>query len=150
MRTEPLPKYQYRLHTWGGFYNAEFKIIHGLEEGDYYFNTFEAREKFIDERRAISDELNATQLVLSTWEGFACNVNTVLHRVSEYLGERVYTTDVIANVEYTLEDAKHRLEHKWYPGFNDYPFGETFDYTDKRFKVLQEWVTGAFTTKLNF
>jgi hypothetical protein len=43
------------------------------------------------------------------------------------------------------------MDNKWYPGFNDYPFGygsETEDiYSSEDFIIIQEWVSGAFDLK---
>ena len=41
------PKYQYHVLTWGGFYNTEYKAVHGLEPGDFLFDTESERSAFI-------------------------------------------------------------------------------------------------------
>lgn len=37
------------------------------------------------------------------------------------------------------------LKTKWYPGCNGYPLGEDFDYENNKVKIIQEWITGAFS-----
>ena len=39
------------------------------------------------------------------------------------------------------------MENNWYPGFNDYPLGENFDYNENKVTVIQEWITGSFLVK---
>ena len=139
------PKYQYHVLTWGGFYNTEHKAIHQLEPGDYLFDTQEARDAFIAERRALETKLDAECLMVSLSEGFHCDVRTVLHRVSEYKGKRAYTTYDLG-INYNLSTAAYHLQNKWYPGFNDYPFGDDdgiYDKGNPDFKILDEWITGA-------
>lgn len=37
------PKYEYHLHTWGGFYNKEYSEIHKKPNGDFWFESYEER-----------------------------------------------------------------------------------------------------------
>ena len=138
------PKYQYHVSTWGGFYNDEHKAIHGLDDGDFVFDTKQQREAFIERRKEISRKLNAHHLALSLSEGFTCDVRTVLHRVVTINGEQHYSTYDMG-INYPFNVAMYHMENKWYPGFNDYPLGEDFDYDSADIKVLQEWITGAMT-----
>lgn len=133
-------KYKYHLLTWGGFYNTYHK--HDFKAGDYLFNTLEEREAYIKLLEKTSKDLNAQVLMTSLSEGYTCNVRTVCHRVSEYKGQEYYTTWDLG-INYSFNTAKFIMEDKWYPGFNDYPLGEDFDYEDLEFKVLSEWITGA-------
>ena len=136
------PKYQYHVCTWGGFYNSEHKAIHGLEDGDFVFDTEQQREAFIERRKKTSKELNARSIVFSSSAGFTCDVRTVLHRVVTINGELHYSTCDMG-VNYQFNVAMYHMENKWYTGFNDYPLGEDFDYDSADIKVLQEWITGA-------
>lgn len=135
------PKYLYYLLTWGGFYNEEHKKIHGHEPGDAYFSTYEERDRYIRELMKISDKLNAKELMIATSEGYYFGMTT-LHRISKYKDRIVHTMKEM-EINYSLISAEYHLDNKWYPGFNDYPFGEDFNYDDNDFKVLQEWITGA-------
>lgn len=133
-------RYQYMLHTWGGFYNKQHN--HTYKPGYYRFSTPEMRQAVIDELTATSDRLKARMLVIQCSEGYTCDTPTVLHRVIEYNGDRYYTTyDMGAN--YTYDAARYHLEYKWIAGFNDYPLGEAFDYT--KVTLIQEWISGAFS-----
>ena len=136
-----VPKYEYHVFTWGGFYNDEHKAKHKREPGDYWFDTVEEREAYIKELESISKQLNAQVLMINRTEGFDCRTRTVAHRVSEYKGIRAYTTRDLG-INYEFSAAKYMMENNWYPGFNDYPFGD-IDYTSEEFKVVGEWITGA-------
>ena len=136
------PKYQYHVKTWGGFYNVEHKAIHGLSKGDYFFDTEEERSQWIAERKEISERLNANALVFTETEGYTCNVRTVCHRITRFEGRKYYTTSDLG-VNYSYSAAMHWMEYKWYPGFNDYPLGDEFDYENIKLKT-HEWITGAF------
>lgn len=138
------PKYQYHVKTWGGFYNEEYRAIHGLEEGDFLFNTEEERTDFVNQRRALERDLAAKSLVVVKTEGYHCNVCTMCHRICEYQGVEYYSSDDLG-VNYSRSAAEYWMEWKWYPGFNDYPLGRDFEHYDsKHFKVKAEWITGAF------
>ena len=134
------PKYEYHLFTWGGFYNDEYFKIHQKPKGDFWFNTPEERQVFIEELEEIEKQLGAHHLAMTKSEGYCCRIRTVLHRVVEYEGKRYYS-EYDMGINYPIGTAKFHLEYKWYPGFNDYPLGEDFDYS--KVKVIQEWVTGA-------
>lgn len=134
------PKYQYHVLTWGGFYNERYKEIHGLEGGNYFFDTEEERTEFIKNRRKVADLLSANYLMISTSEGFCCDIETIIHRVIEVDGVQYYSQRSMG-VNYPFSAAKYFLENRWYPGFNDYPVGEDYDYSDV--KIVKEWVTGA-------
>lgn len=137
-------KYEYHLYTWGGFYNEEYFKIHQKPSGDFWFNTPEERQQFIDELRAIEEKLNARHLVMTMSEGYCCRERTVLHRVIEFEGKRYYS-NYDMGVNYPFNAAQYHLEYKWTPGFNDYPLGEDFDYDENPVKIIKEWITGAFS-----
>lgn len=136
------PKYEYHVHTWGGFYNKEHKDIHKKESGDFWFNTKEERQSFIDELRTIEKQLNARHLAMTLSEGYCCRIHTVLHRVVEWQGKQYYSSYDMG-INYPFGAAKFHLEWKWTCGFNDYPLGEEFDYHKNKPIVIQEWITGA-------
>ena len=136
------PKYKYHLHTWGGFYNEQYSKIHQKPQGDFWFDTAEARQQFIDELKVIEEKLDARHLAMTLSEGYCCRINTVLHRVIEWEGKRYYSKYDMG-INYPFSVAKYHLEWKWTCGFNDYPLGEDFDYDENQPKVIQEWITGA-------
>lgn len=143
-------KYEYYLYTWGGFYNEEYKNVHNEEKGAKWFNTFEERDQYIDKLKNIEKELNAKHLMMVRCEGYFTRIPVKIHRVSRYKDEYKYTSDEFWP-DYGYDAAKYHLEYKWYPGFNDYPFGENFDYSirNKEFEIVKEWISGCFEYKIN-
>jgi hypothetical protein len=137
------PKYEFHLYTWGGFYNKEHLKIHNKPRGDFWFDTAEERQHFIDELKSIEEKLNAKILCMTLSEGYCCRVKTVLHRVVEWEGKRYYT-NYDMGINYPIDAARYHLEWKWTCGFNDYPLGDDFDYEENKPKVIQEWITGAY------
>lgn len=136
-------KYQYHVKVWGGFFNEEYKEIHKQEPGDYVFDTIEERNLFIQNLKVIETNLDAKHLAISITEGFDCVTRTVLHRVCEMNG-KFYKTEYDMGINYPYSSAQYHLDYKWYPGFNDYPFGDNFNYQRKDWKVVSEWITGSF------
>jgi len=136
-------KYEYHLLTWGGFYNEEYWKTHGKTSGDFWFDTEEERQAYMDELKSLEWLTESPCLAIKLSEGYNCRIRTVIHRVVEWKGERHYSSnDLGAN--YPFNSAQFVLENKWYPGFNDYPLGEDFDYENNEVKIIQEWITGAF------
>jgi hypothetical protein len=138
-------KYEYLLHTWGGFYNEGNQKIHGELSGDHYFDIEKERETYLIKLKDIAKEIGTydCRLMNHKEEGFTVRTPPMLHRISEYKGEQVHTTRD-GRVLTKYDDCEYMLEYKWYPGFNDYPFGEDFDYEQEDFKIVQEWITGSF------
>ncbi|AUR81667.1 hypothetical protein NVP1089O_18 [Vibrio phage 1.089.O._10N.261.51.F9] len=136
-------KYEYCLHTWGGFYNEEHAKIHKLEAGFHYFDTVGERDEYLKQLRKIESELGAQYLATSEFEGFHCRIPVVCHRICEFEGKQYHTKDELPPC-YGFSSAEHWMENKWYPGMNDYPLGEEFNYYDQGFKIVAEWVEGAF------
>lgn len=50
-------KYEYLLHTWGGFYNKEHQDKHGEVKGYHYFDTEQERSDYLAKLRKIETEL---------------------------------------------------------------------------------------------
>lgn len=67
-------KYEYLVYTWGGFYNEEHAIKHGLKSGNHFFDTAEERLKYINQLKEIEIDLNARHLVYTTTEGYNCRI----------------------------------------------------------------------------
>lgn len=136
--------YLYYLYTWGGFYNKEFQDIHGYIGGGRNFNTAKEREEYLDTLKQVEIKLNARHLAFRTCEGFNTLVPTILHRVVEYKGNQYYSNNDMG-IGYPYGAAEYHMQWKWYPGFNDYPLGEDFDYDKEKFTIIQEWITGSFS-----
>ena len=140
------PKYEYHVLIWGGFFNDEYKKIHKKEEGNYWFNSKSNRSKFIKELKFIEEKLNARHLAISESEGYHCRTTTKLHRIIKFKNKEYYS-EYEMGINYPFDAAMYHLEWKWYPGFNDYPLGEDFDYENNKVDIIQEWITGAFNFK---
>jgi len=134
-------KYEYLLHTWGGFYNDQYSKIHKKKDGFIYFDTKIERDTYVKELEVIEQRLNARHLVIKLSEGYNTRTIIMLHRVIKFDGKEYYS-EYKLSPNYEFDVAKYHLENKWYPGFNDYPLGEDFDY--EKVKTVQEWITGAF------
>lgn len=74
-----LNKYEYAFKTWGGFYNEEFKKLHGREQGTFYFDTRDERdaEVFVLESLKTLYCPNAMNLVIQKFEGDFARYSTV-------------------------------------------------------------------------
>lgn len=70
-------KYEYLLHTWGGFYNPEYQQIHGKKEGYFFFDTMKELQDYLHELRLIEKALDAFQLMSSIYEGRHVRYRTV-------------------------------------------------------------------------
>jgi len=135
-------KYQYALYTWGGFYNDKNSESHGELDGLHLFDSDSEREKYLYYLKKLEEECGYKYLAHTKWEGYDCSTTPTLHRISSFNGEEVYTYyDMDMKMSYS--SCEYHL-NKWYPSHNDYPFGEDFDYSQKGFKVVKEWVTGSF------
>lgn len=133
--------YEYYLLTWGGFYNEEYQIKHKEISGHHHFESDTDREKYVKKLRRIEKKLGARHLAINRHEGYTCREETVLHRVIEYSGIQFYSKCSMG-VGYDYSTAAYHMEWKWYPGFNDYPLGESFNYNNV--KIISEWITGHF------
>ncbi len=141
------PKYEYVLRTWGGFYNF---YQHGYTPGTFYFESWGDRERYIEElniaKREVaahgSDFEKATNcIVMVLAEGYHLRSMVTLHRIVRYQEEEYYTVCEMFE-GCSFEQANYHIKHKWYPGHNDYPFGEDFNY--EKVTIVSEWITGAF------
>lgn len=135
--------YEYCLYTWGGFYNEEYWCKHQQSPGAHYFKTAEDRDRYENSLRSIESEMSAYSLMTVKWEGRDARFPITCHRTIRVNGFEITTHYDVAPIR-TLEGAVYILEHKWYPGVNDEPFGEDFDYSTV--KIVNEWVTGPFDT----
>jgi|TARA_Y100000310_G_C20369064_1_gene662649 hypothetical protein len=136
-------KYEYLLFTWGGFYNKEHSKIHKEKAGYQFYDSKEERDAYVLKLKKIEQDLGAKHLMISKYEGYNVRIETVLHRVIKFRDKEYYSNYSLA-LAYPYDLAKGHLENKWYPGFNDYPLGEKFDYENNDIEIVQEWITGAF------
>ncbi len=134
-------KYEYLLNTWGGFYKKEYRKLHGMRPGYHYFNTENERKSYLLTLKEIEKKLNARHLATTLSEGYNCGVITTLHRIINFDNKEHYSKYKMSP-NYPYDAAQYYLTWKWYPGFNDYPLGEDFDYD--KVEIVQEWITGAF------
>lgn len=135
--------YKYAVYTWGGFYNEEHQSIHKHRGGIHLFDTKEQRSEYVNMLKTIEHDMKAFHLCCQLIEGFNCEKPVLLHRVSEFNGKCVHTKNE-SYVIRTYSAAEYIMNYKWYAGFNDYPFGEDFDYSQEGFHVIQEWIEGCF------
>lgn len=99
-------KYEYMLHTWGGFYNKEHQENHGYKEGYFWFDTKEAREAYISELKEVEQRLNARMLVISTEEGEHVRYRTIAKMVFVYQGKE-YPYEYDFGFAYSSESAEY-------------------------------------------
>lgn len=97
-------KYEYLLHTWGGFYNH--KDQHGYKEGYFWFDTEAARDDYILELKDAEQRLNARHLVVVKEEGTRVRYRTVAKCVFVYRGKK-YPTEYDFGFAYPAEDAEY-------------------------------------------
>ena len=152
-----IPKYQYGVYVWGGFWNEENIKVHGIaDKGAHLFDTWAKRQEFLikleEAKLNLSFHIMANgryndNVICSTlYEGCDIENLPVIHRLSEYKGIRYYSTNEW-NWPEKISVLRYYAEYKWYPGFNDHVIEEALpneevDYT--QVKILSEWVTGAF------
>ncbi len=137
-------KYEYMLNTWGGFYNDEHSAIHGHKDGYHYFNSDEEREEYLSLLKSIEQEMGAIYLASTKCEGYHTRTPVVAHRVIMHEGKQYYAKREFPPC-YPISTVFYSMANSWYTGFNDYPLGEDFDYDAADIKIVQEWVTGAFS-----
>ena len=157
--------YMYGLTLWGGFFNSDNVAVHNmlpaLFEKTLFFENKSVRDNLLTSLKLIETNMKEKgyekcTLMSVVSEGYSIATPVVCHRVSEYKGKRVHTQQAMQPGT-TLQHAMYYMDNKWYPNFNDYPFGyddevdeETGEplhedvYNSEDFKIIQEWVTGAF------
>ena len=141
------PPYLYKVLTWGGFYNEEHVKHHKQVEGVRYFGSAEERNTYIKDLRQIAKNNKASVLAFAFTQGFEPYIrqDIILHRVTESEGVRYYTKYEVSNCHsWSWNDANYHMANKWYPGHNDYPMGDDFDYGRDDWIVVSEWIEGSF------
>jgi hypothetical protein len=99
-------KYEYMLHTWGGFYNKEHQEKHGYKKGYFGFDTKEAREAYISELKEVEQRLKAFCLAISTEEGEHVRYRTIAKIVFVYQGKE-YPYEYDFGFAYPAESAEY-------------------------------------------
>lgn len=138
------PKYEYIVHTWGGFYNDQYKRIHHFEPGYKWFDNEFERDQYVSVLKSYEEKLNARHLMVVLDEGYHTHIKTILHRVVKYKGEFIYS-EYDMGYAYPMDAAEYHMEYKWTPGFNDYAAIEDSDDEEqlKQVEIISEWITGA-------
>jgi hypothetical protein len=109
-------KYEYLLHTWGGFYNEEHKANHGLEPGYFWFSTAVDRQKFFDNLKKIEKKYSAYYLASSFKEGKHVRYRTIARMKLVYNGkEYPYKYDFgfgypVHSAHYMWEDGNYSCD----------------------------------------
>lgn len=99
-------KYEYMLHTWGGFYNEEHQIKHGYEEGYFWFDTADARERYIQELKEVEQKFNARHLAYTVEEGVHTRIKTIAKMIFVYDGKE-YPYEYDFGFAYPPESAEY-------------------------------------------
>lgn len=102
-------KYEYLLHTWGGFYNEEHKTKHGLEPGYFWFSTSDERKKFFDNLKEIEKKYEAHHLASSFKEGKNVRYRTIARMKLVYNGKE-YPYEYDFGFCYPVESAHYMWE----------------------------------------
>lgn len=77
-------KYEYLLHTWGGFYNKKYADIHKEKPGYFFFNTAAERNLELNRLQLIEKQLDAHHLAHILYEGTFVRYNTVAKMIFVY------------------------------------------------------------------
>lgn len=103
-------KYEYLLHTWGGFYNDEHKAKHGLEPGYFWFSTIGERQKFLDNLKEIEKKYDAYYLAFSFEEGKHVRYRTIA-RMKLVYDDKEYPYECDFGFGYPVESAHYMCEY---------------------------------------
>lgn len=134
-------KFEYYCSLWGGFFNDNNKKIHGFKEGAYYFDTIKERNDFIIELESFIPQLDSlATLARDLAEGFNVRKRAAAYRIIKYKGKFHYSEYKWSFANASASVIMYHMENKWYPGFNDYPLGENFDYS--KVEIIEEGIKG--------
>lgn len=97
-------KYEYMLHTWGGFYNKEYVEKHGKESGYFFFDTMGELQEYLKELKTIEKELNAFHLATEIEEGQNVRYKTIAKMKLKYSGKE-YDYEYDFGYAYPIESA---------------------------------------------
>ena len=72
-----MDKYEYLLHTWGGFYNEEYITVHKEKPGYFFFDTKEELNSYLKKLQYIERVMKATRLMYVIEEGYKVRYKTI-------------------------------------------------------------------------
>lgn len=98
-------KYEYMLHTWGGFYNKENYKKHGKKDGYFFFNTMDELQKYLNELKYIEKRLSAFMLATNIVEGKHVRYKTIAKMKMNYKG-KIYDYEHDFGYAYPVESAE--------------------------------------------
>lgn len=102
-------KYEYLIHTWGGFYNEEYVIKHGKEEGYFFFDTMDKLQEYLNELKQIENEIGASRLMYTIAEGRHVRYKTIAKMKMKYNGKE-YDYEEDFGYAYPVESAHFMFE----------------------------------------
>ena len=105
-----MEKYEYMLHTWGGFYNDEHKKEHGQKPGYFWFNTKSERDSYLNLLLEFENKFNARMLAFDIAEGENTRVKTIAKMVFIFKGKE-YPYEEDFGYAYPLGLAEYMFEH---------------------------------------
>lgn len=99
-----IKKYQFLLHTWGGFYNEEYQKIHKETPGYQFFDSMDDLQKELNRLRKIEKELNARCLAMNIYEGWDVHLKTIAELEFKYK-DKIYSIEYDFGYGYPEESA---------------------------------------------
>lgn len=102
-------KYEYMLHTWGGFYNVEHVKIHGKKPGYFFFYSMKELKDYEFDLKQIEKELGAHVLMTHIEEGQHVRYKTIAKMKFLFNG-KTYDYQEDFGYAYPLESAKFMFE----------------------------------------
>lgn len=102
-------KYEYLLHTWGGFYNEEHKIKHNCSPGYFWFDSAKARQDYLSVLQKLENDLNAHYLAFTLAEGTNTRTKTVATMDFVFAGKE-YHYEYCFGYAYPEESACYMFE----------------------------------------
>ena len=106
-------KYEFLLHTSGGFYNQEHIAKHSQTEGFYFFDSRTEMDGYLFKLRQIEKELSANMLVSKRYEGRHVRYKTIANMKMKYAG-KVYAYKHDFGYAFPIQSAKDMFEEDDY------------------------------------
>lgn len=138
-------RYEYMLHTWGGFYNEQYRHPH--KPGYFFFDTMEELRNYLSDLEKVEKQLNARMLAYTIEEGTHVRYRTIAKMNLVYKGtEYPFEYDFgygypIESAEFMFQDGNYACDcnrsiflHEAYPEVPEKDCGHTI--IDKDFEVL--------------
>lgn len=138
-------KYEYMLHTWGGFYNEQHNHPH--KAGYFFFDTMEELQTYLNDLERVEEQLNARILAYTIEEGTHVRYKTVaqmtlLYNDTEYPFEYDFGYGYpVESAEFMFQEGNYACDcnrsillHDRYPEIPGKACGHTI--VDKDFTVI--------------